>query len=113
MNADQLTSQERQIIYRIVCRVVMADNRLDPLEASYLAVLWPQLGITPKEREYVHETLDPNIPMVALVGALSEPARRRLKEEMVNAAYVDGALHVSEARLIADAVSDLLVDESE
>ncbi len=76
MNTPRLSEKESQIIYRLVCRVVIADERLDDSELEHLGRLYEKLGITNEDRRIVHETLDTTTPAPALVQSLSEQARR-------------------------------------
>ena len=111
MNTPRLSEKEQQIIYRLVCRVVMADQRLDDSELEYLGQLYEKLGITDEDRRLVHETLDTTTPVTVLADSLSEKARRQLKDEMLDAAWADQSIHITEAKIIAEAVMDLLITD--
>lgn len=111
MNTPRLSEKEKQIIYRLVCRVVMADQRLADSELEFLGQLYVRLGITDEDRRIVHETLDTTTPVAALAESLSERARRQLKDEMLDAAWADHSIHITEAKIIAEAVLDLLITD--
>lgn len=107
-----LTPHERRVFYRLVRLVVFADDRLDDAEVEHLQGLYTRLGIGPEEREAV-EAMTDEVDVATLAGSLSAPLRKALRNELLDAAWADRAIHRSEAQIIVEAVADALLLEDD
>jgi uncharacterized tellurite resistance protein B-like protein len=95
-----MTPEERRIFCRIVGTLLVADLKLHDAEVRYLEELYQRLGVSKTEREAIETTINLNDDVRELAQSLPAETRKYLLEELHKAAWADGVLMRSEAKII-------------
>jgi uncharacterized tellurite resistance protein B-like protein len=100
MKGQDLPMNERVASCLLIARVLVADGIMTDAERAVLHEAMDRFGLDPAERQRVTD-LDGMEEAEAVVGRLSEPARRALADQLVEAALADGKLSPHETALVA------------
>lgn len=102
-----MTKDERKTFCRIVSYLILSDLQLHDTELRYLESLWERLGVDEAEQVEIKRSVNVDDDIRLLAASLPVDVRKQLLQELYNAAYSDGVLVPSEAKIIRS-VEDLL-----
>ena len=97
----------RRTFCRIVGQLLVSDLQLHDSEVRYLDDLYNRLGIGDDERSEIQREVNVGDDVSVLAATLSHEERTKLLDELHNAAWADGVLVASEAKIIK-AIEELL-----
>lgn len=99
--------ETRRTFCRIVGQLLVSDLQLHDSEVRYLDDLYHRLGISQQERSEIQREVNVGDDVCLLAATLPKEARKELLSELHDAAWADGVLVGSEAKIIK-AIEELL-----
>ncbi len=90
----------------LLAHVLSADGIMTPEEKELLTRVMASVALTPHEREAVHSMTNLDVALDA-ARVLPEADRRRILDELLEAALVDGKLSPHETKAIEEFTSGL------
>lgn len=95
-----MKEEYRMTFCRLVGHLLVADIQLHDSEVRFLEGLYARLEISEDERREIERTVNLDDDIVSLARSLPDEVRVELLQELHDAAWADGVLVPSEARVI-------------
>ena len=95
-----MKEEYRMTFCRLVGHLLVADIQLHDSEVRFLEGLYARLEISEDERREIERTVNLDDDIVSLARSLPDEVRVELLQELHDAAWADGILVPSEARVI-------------